>query len=62
MNSKKIKIYTSFEEQNRDTLAYALSLTPAQRIQEAVALIREVYKDVLIKPSNNKRIKVVFYK
>jgi hypothetical protein len=60
MSSKKIKIYTSFEEQQKDILAYSLSISPAQRIKEAVALIREVYKEELAKPKNNKRIKITF--
>ena len=40
---KKLKIYTSFEEQEADQLAYQLSITPVQRIKEAVELIKKVY-------------------
>ena len=40
---KRLKIYTSFEEQEADQVAYQLSISPEQRIKEAVELIRKIY-------------------
>jgi hypothetical protein len=41
--SKRLKIYSSFEEQEADQIAYQLSISPEQRIKEAVELIKRVY-------------------
>ncbi|HVD99318.1 MAG TPA: hypothetical protein VNB90_14010 [Cytophagaceae bacterium] len=43
MESKKIRIYSSLEEQKEAEIAYALSISPEQRFREAVILIRKVY-------------------
>jgi hypothetical protein len=40
---KQLKIYKSFEEQEADQIAYQLSITPEQRIKEAVLLIKKIY-------------------
>ena len=40
---KRLKIYKSFEEQEADQIAYQLSISPAQRIKEAVELIKNIY-------------------
>ncbi|HYD20436.1 MAG TPA: hypothetical protein VEB40_03090 [Flavipsychrobacter sp.] len=40
---KRLKIYKSFEEQEADQIAYQLSISPAQRIKEAVELIKKIY-------------------
>ena len=38
-----LKIYDSFEQLEEDQIAYQLSITPEQRIKEAVELIKKVY-------------------
>ena len=43
MKKGNLKVYTSFEEQEADQIAYQLSITPEQRIKEAVELIKKVY-------------------
>jgi hypothetical protein len=40
---KGLKIYRSFEEQEADQIAYQLSISPEQRIKEAVEVIKKVY-------------------
>jgi len=38
-----LKVYSSFEEQEADQIAYQLSITPEQRIKEAVEMIKKIY-------------------
>ena len=40
---RKIKIYKSFEEQERDKLNEILSIDPMERISAVVKLIKKVY-------------------
>jgi hypothetical protein len=55
---RQIKIYNSFEEQQRDEIAYSLSLTPEQRIAEAVRLIKKVY-GYKYDPTRKRQIKII---
>jgi len=51
---KKITIYKNLEQQKKMEIEEVLKLTPAERIANAVALIRKIYPE--IKPSTQKRI------
>ena len=53
---KKITFYNSFEAQKEAEIKATLSLTPTQRIVEVVALIRNVYRDELLKTKEPKKI------
>jgi len=55
MPKKSLKIYTSFAAQSEEELSYAASISPAQRIKEAVEMIRKVYGT----PTNTKHITII---
>jgi hypothetical protein len=54
----RVKVYSSFEEQEEARLAYSASLTPVECIRQAVLLIRQVYGYDTSPPKNSKKIRV----
>jgi hypothetical protein len=57
--TKKIQIFSSFEEQKEAEISYALSISPSQRIKEAVQLIKSIYSAELQRTSLNKKIRII---
>ncbi len=56
--NKRVRIYKSFEEQEEAGRKYMASLTPEERIRQAVLLIKQVYDYDNKPPLNSKRIRI----
>ncbi len=57
---RSIKVYKSFDEQKEDEVSYAKKLTPAERIENVVKLIKRIHNYSKKKPST-KKITILFY-
>lgn len=56
IKKKKITFYESLSDQQAAEDEYARSLSPEERIRQCVQLIKMVYKDELLKNTNQKII------
>ncbi len=59
MNKKNISIYPSILEQKQAEISYMQSISPTERLRQAIYIIRQVYKEQLLHNIPSKRITIL---